>query len=101
MNKREYQKRHQVMRSYVEAASIINQYLPTQNFDLENRLFDALADVTDLLREYGVINIEAPRYRGINSAAPYFDKVKFAVIEYVGPEIWSEAQTKFGSRKPL
>jgi hypothetical protein len=82
----------------VEAASTISEYLPTQNYELENRLFDALADVTDLLREYGVKDIKAPRYRGINSAASYFDRVKFAVIDYVGPEIWAEAQEKFGSR---
>ncbi len=85
------------MASYtVEAASIINEYLPTQNHELENRLFDALADVADLLREYGVEDIKAPRYRGHNSAAPYFDAVKLAVIDYVGPEIWDEAQAKSG-----
>lgn len=99
-NKKELQKRYQVMRSYAEAASIINDYLVTQNYDLENRLFNALADVADLLREYRVKDIRAPRYRGMNSAAPYFDKVKFAVIDYVGPEIWKEAQTKFAGRYP-
>ena len=86
------------MRSYVEAASIINEYLRTQNYELESRLFDTLADVADLLREYGVKNINAPRYRGINSAAPYFDKIKFAVIDYVGPEIFAEAQAKFARK---
>lgn len=88
------------MRSYVEAASIINEYLVTQNYDLENRLFNALADVTDLLREYGVKDIRALRYRGMNRAAPHFDRVKFAVIDYVGPEIWKEAQAKFAGRYP-
>ena len=82
----------------MEAAAIVNEHLATQNYELENRLFDALADVTDLLREYGVKDTKAPRYRGINSAAPYFDKVKFAVIDYVGPEIWKEAQAKFVRR---
>ena len=80
----------------METASIITEYMPTQNYELENRLFNAVADVADLLREYGVKSIEAPRYRGINSAAPYVDGVKFAVTDYVGPRIWAEAQAKFG-----
>ena len=80
------------MRSYVEAASIINDYLRAQDPNLESRLFDALTDAADLLREYGVVEIEPPPYRGHNSATSYFDRVKLAVIDYVGPEIWAEAE---------
>jgi hypothetical protein len=49
------------------------------------------------------VKIEPPPYRGHNSATSYFDRVKLAVIEYVGPEMWAEAEEvwAWGLKQPI